>query len=82
MDDKLFIAIQALLVIEKDEVVPKNVKSRIRNAIIALQEDGNIIEVKIDKVLEELGEIEGDPNLEPYIRTQIWNVVSALECKK
>jgi len=81
-DNKLFTAIQALLVIERDGAVPKNVKNRVRNAILALQEDGNIIDLKIDKVLEELSEIDCDPNLAPYIRTQIWNVVSTLECKK
>lgn len=67
--------------IECDESVPRNVRTRVRNAISALEENGAVVDVKIDKALEELSEIDNDPNLSSYTRTQIWNVVSALECK-
>ena len=80
-DDKLFDIVQMLMIVEHDESVPRNVRNRIKNAIEALEENGCIIEVKIDKALEALGEIDNDPNLPSYTRTQIWNIVSALECK-
>ena len=35
--------------------------------------------IKINKALNELGEIANDVNLHAYTRAQIWNVISALE---
>lgn len=73
-------AIQVLLIIEQDNSVPKKVRTTIKEAITSLQEqDGKSHEVKIDQVLQQLGDLSDDPNLPPYTRTQIWNVVSVLE---
>ena len=70
---------EELTEIECDDSVPKNVRARVRNAIIALEENGKAVEVKIDRALEELGDVDNDPNLSSYTRTKIWNVVSVLE---
>ncbi|MEK6922711.1 MAG: UPF0147 family protein [Nanoarchaeota archaeon] len=80
-EEKIVNIVQTLVMIECDESVPRNVRTRVRNAISALEENGAVVDVKIDKALEELSEIDNDPNLSSYTRTQIWNVVSALECK-
>jgi len=80
-EEKIFDIVRTLAVIEGDESVPRNVRNRVKNAIVALEENGSITEVKIDKALEELSEIDNDPNLSSYTRTQLWNVVSALECQ-
>ncbi|MEK6826329.1 MAG: UPF0147 family protein [Nanoarchaeota archaeon] len=80
-EEKIVNIVQTLVLIERDESVPRNVRTRVRNAISALEENGAVVDVKIDKALEELSEIDNDPNLSSYTRTQIWNVVSALECK-
>ena len=73
-------AIQVLSIIEQDNSVPKKVRTTIKEAITSLQEhDGKSHEVKIDQVLQQLGDLSDDPNLPPYTRTQIWNVVSVLE---
>ncbi|MBT4824967.1 hypothetical protein HN695_01820 [Candidatus Woesearchaeota archaeon] len=61
-----------------DPVVPKNVKSKINSAMQVLKQDDEI-SIKINKALDELDEIGDDNNLEPYTRSQIWNIVSALE---
>ena len=70
--------IGTLAELEEDAAVPKNVKLKIRGIINNLKED---IEppIKISKALSELDEIADDINLQAYTRTQIWNVVSALE---
>ena len=70
--------IGTLTELEEDATVPKNVKLKIRGIINNLKED---IEppIKISKALSELDEIADDINLQAYTRTQIWNVVSALE---
>lgn len=72
--------ISNLKVIEEDTTVPKNVRSKVKSAILALEENnGKTKSVKIDKALQELDDLSDDPNLPSYTRTQIWNVVSILE---
>ena len=76
----LQVIIEVLTVIEQDSSVPKNVRAKIKNAIVSLQDNnGKSHEVKIDQILQQLDDLSEDPNLPPYTRTQIWNVVSTLE---
>ena len=64
---------------EKDLVdIPKNIKIKIKSIINILKGDIEL-SIKINKALNELDEISNDANLEPYTRTQIWNIVSILE---
>lgn len=71
-----------LSIIEEDSSVPKNVRAKVKDAMVSLSEkNGKSSEVKIDQVLQQLDDLSNDPNLPPYTRTQIWNVVSALESK-
>lgn len=64
--------------LNNDVTVPKNVKLRLQKAIAALSSrDDNTL--KVSKALEELDEVADDPNMQPYTRTQLWNVVSILE---
>lgn len=68
--------------IENDVTVPKNIRTRIRNAINILGEKGKTSAVKSDKAIEELDFISDDSNLPAYTRTQIWHIVSLLESSK
>ena len=71
-----------LSLIEQDNSVPKNVRSKIKTVISSLQDNnGKSHEVKVDQVLQQLDDLSDDPNLPPYTRAQIWNVVSTLESK-
>lgn len=73
----------ALLAIEQDKSVPKNVRLKVKDAMNSLTEsNGKSTEVKVDQVIQRLDELSDDPNLPPYTRTQIWNVVSTLESKQ
>ncbi|MBI2663011.1 UPF0147 family protein [Candidatus Woesearchaeota archaeon] len=73
--------ISLLAQLEQEGALPKNIKSKIKNTVIML--DNNLdIAIKIDKSLQELDEIAEDPNVPSYIRTQIWNVMSLLESRK
>jgi len=78
-EDKLKNVVEVLDQIEKDFSVPKNVRLRIKNAAVALEENGKSIDVRIDRSLQELDEVSDDPNIPSYTRTQIWNIVSLLE---
>lgn len=62
----------------EDATVPRNVKIRIENSIKALKEK-NELSIRVHKALNEIDEIADDTNMEPYTRSQIWNIVSELE---
>ncbi len=70
--------IEKLEELEKDINIPKNIKVKIKGIIDVLKEDVEL-SIKTNKALNELDEISNDANLEPYTRTQIWNIVSILE---
>ena len=64
--------------IESDNTVPKNTRGKIKEvmAILSVEPNDNI---KLDQAKQGLDEIAEDPNIPVYTRTQVWNVVSALE---
>ena len=68
----------ALTELQEDAAVPRNIKDRIQKILSALQSNGEL-SMNIDKALQELDEIADDINLQPYTRTQLWNIVSMLE---
>lgn len=70
--------VDILEILEDDMSVPRNVKDKIKNTISFMKEEVEL-KIRVNKALHELDEIADDPNLEPYTRTQIWNVVSLLE---
>ena len=78
MDQRIQNIIDALSELMDDNSVPKNVKTKISNAIILLK-DNTDISVKVNKVLHELDEISDDTHMQTYTRTQVWNIVSLLE---
>lgn len=61
-----------------DGSVPRNIKDKLKNTILFMKETSDI-KIRVNKALHELDDIADDPNLEPYTRTQVWNVVSILE---
>jgi len=63
---------------QEDASIPRNVKDRLAAAVKALEGKSDI-SIKVNKALHELEEIADDPNLQPYTRTQMWNIVSLLE---
>lgn len=73
---------EGLSMIEEDTSVPKNVRIKIKNAVNILSDDqeGNA-DIKIDRSLQELGDVAEDPNIPQHTRMQIWSVLSMLESK-
>lgn len=64
--------------LHEDLTVPKNVRLKIEGIIKTLKEE-TTISIKINKALNDLDEVASDVNIQPYTRTQIWNIVSILE---
>jgi uncharacterized protein len=70
-------AIEALEDLRGDATVPKNIKSRVESIITHLREEKEL-SIKVNQALSALDEISDNNNIQPYTRTQIWNVVSLL----
>ena len=72
--------LDTLNTLEQDDTVPRNVRIKLKDAISILEnKDDNL---RIEKSLEELGEISEDANVPSYARMQIWSIVSQLETLK
>ncbi len=70
--------IEALVDLNDDRTVPKNVRTKLLNIVEILKDDTEV-NIKVNKALDELDDIQSDANLQPFTRTQIWNIASALE---
>jgi len=76
--DQILVIISSLSKIDEDDSIPKNIRLHIKNVIITLEE-GKQVNIKINRALEGLEEVNRDPNLPMYTRTQIWSMICALE---
>lgn len=69
---------EILEIIEEDASIPKNVRARVKSAMLMLNEEGDM-KLKANKALQELDNLSDDPNVPSYVLPQIWNIVSLLE---
>lgn len=69
---------KALNALKEDEALPKNVKAKIDTINAVLSEDTEISS-RVGRSLHILDEIAEDLNIQPFIRTQIWNISSMFE---
>lgn len=66
--------------IVEDSTLPRNVKAKLEEIASELKETPpNDVRLKADKCIHELDDISSDVNIQPFVRTQIWSVVSMLE---
>ena len=70
--------LHALEELGDDSATPKHVKSKIYITIKLLNEDAEQA-TKASRALYELESVTEDMNLQPYTRTQLFNIVSLLE---
>jgi len=71
-------AIAKLNELKEDSMTPKNLKEKLQSIVVILQSDEEK-SIKINKALDILDAISNENNIQPYIRTQIWNIASMLE---
>jgi uncharacterized protein (UPF0147 family) len=80
MDDRINNIIEALQELANDSTVPRNIKMKVEAVISILKDDKEAdANIKVNKALSELDEISDDTNIQPFTRTQIWNIASMLE---
>ena len=65
--------------IADDRSVPRNIRDKVEDSIKALQDDKEDPKVRISTAIGNLDEASNDVNIPMYTRTQIWNIVTALE---
>jgi len=68
--------------IAEDRSVPRNIRAKVEESIAALQNEKEDVKVRINTAISNLDEISNDPNIPMYTRTQVWNIVTALEAKQ
>jgi uncharacterized protein (UPF0147 family) len=66
--------------IMEDPTLPKNIKTNLECIMNILKDAKHKdIKLKADKCIHDLDDISSDVNLQPFVRTQLWSVVSMLE---
>jgi uncharacterized protein len=68
--------------LQKDDCIPKNIRSKIGCAIDALNCEERSLFMKVDASLQELDEVSENSNVPTFTKTQIYSIVSKLECIK
>jgi uncharacterized protein (UPF0147 family) len=66
--------------IMEDPSLPKNIKTNLECIVNVLKDvKPKDLKLKADKCIHDLDDISSDVNLQPFVRTQLWSVVSMLE---
>lgn len=76
--DELQTITNSLIEIKNDYLIPKNVREKIEETIIILNNNSDL-SIKINKALDLLGDVADDINLQSFTRTKVWDIVSLLE---
>jgi len=76
---------QALVIlgqVSEDNTTPRNIRRAAKDSMSALQLTEHTPAVRASNAIAMLDEILQDPNMPPYTRVKLWNVMSLLEAIK
>jgi len=76
--EQLTAVIDIMQDLQEDSSTSKSLKKVIEDVLKLLKQEGDI-RMLCSKALEEFEKISDDSSIDPYMRTQIWNIVSMLE---
>ena len=68
--------------VSEDTTTPRNIRRAAKQSIEALQLTQYTLAVRASNAVSILDEILQDPNMPPYTRVKLWNVMSLLEAIK
>jgi len=74
--------LELLASLQSDNMVPNNVKIKIKCAHCALLEKDKALSLRVDKSIQELDDIAEDQNIPIDTKTMLWELFSKLECIK
>ena len=78
-EERIEEAMNVLGMVSEDTTTPRNIRRAAKQSIAALQISENTPAVRAANAISILDEILQDPNMPPYTRVKLWNVMSLLE---
>lgn len=81
-EERIEEAMNVLGLVSEDTTTPRNIRRAAKQSIVALQPSENTPAVRAANAISILDEILQDPNMPPYSRVKLWNVMSLLEAIK
>ena len=81
-DERIKQAKSVLSIIGDDRTTPRNIRRAANEARNMLEVSDQSQAVQAAQAINILDDISQDPNMPPYTRTRIWNIVSMLEVIK
>ena len=81
-EERIKQATAVLGAVSEDNTTPRNIRRAAKDSIDALQTTEYTPAVKASNAISILDEILQDPNMPPYTRVKLWNVMSLLEAIK
>lgn len=81
-EERIGHALTVLGEISEDTTTPRNIRRAAKKAIQALQTTEYTPAVRASNAVSLLDEILQDPNMPPYTRVKLWNVMSLIEAIK
>ena len=81
-EERINQAIVVLGQVSEDTTTPRNIRRAAKVSISALQEPQYTPAVRASNAISHLDDILQDPNMPPYTRVKLWNIMSILEAIK
>ncbi|HDD69682.1 UPF0147 family protein [Candidatus Bathyarchaeota archaeon] len=81
-EERIKQALAVLGEVSEDTTTPRNIRRAAKNSMDALQTTEYTPAVRASNAISILDEILQDPNMPPYTRVKLWNVMSLLEAIK
>lgn len=78
-EERIKQAIAILNQVSEDTTTPRNIRRVAKNSIDTLNSSEGTYAVRASNAVSLLDEILQDPNMPPYTRVKLWNVMSLLE---
>ena len=81
-EERIAQATNVLGMVSEDNTTPRNIRRAAKQSITSLQVAEDTPAVRAANAISMLDEILQDPNMPPYSRVKLWNVMSLLEAIK
>jgi len=81
-EERMKQAIAILGQVSEDTTTPRNIRRAAKGSVETLQSNEYTVGVRASNAISILDEILQDPNMPPYTRVKLWNVISLLEAIK
>jgi len=78
-EEKIKQALAILGQVSEDATTPRNIRRTAKEAMEVLQSTQYTLGVRASNAISVIDEILQDPNMPPYTRVRLWNVISLLE---